>query len=662
MNALKRIEKGLMKRLIIITLLAALHISLCFSQTKKIDSLLAVYSKCKIDTCKIDILLAVSAFYRDAEPEKTISYGMIALKLAQKIDDDKREAEVLDLIGQGYEQIGDIAKAISNFNESFRIASNIHDIEALARIKLNLGGCYTDVGNFPLAVDYNKEAVKYFSMLNQSVNLCRAEVFLSDALFKSGNPDSAIFYLDKAIVLSKSNNNYLLDYILTNYAESYYLKKQFSLSKEYIGKAMTLSIQINDQYAIAAEYLVLAKIYLSLNDLSNAELYVKKGLAVAEETKIRENLIDAYNILSKILEKKGNYAEALKFKNLFIVTNDSIQSATNNDIVQTFENNRSKQDLAVLKAEKRRKESELKRQELVSDIIFGTLLLVSAFAGFVFYSRNKLKQTNAKLQLANEEINKKQQEILCQNEALVANNLQIKKQSEDIEELNNLKDRLLAIISHDLRSPLKNLKAILGLLAAGNLSQEKFQTIIPALVKGVTTTLELVENLLFWSNAQLKGTHIVRKNFELYPLVQTQLQLFEKQASDKQIELLNEISPDMVVHADKNMIDLVLRNLVANAIKYCDQNKKVILSAKQLDNKIEINVTDNGMGISEENIQKVFKKKERFTTLGTNRESGTGLGLILCKDFVEKNNGTIGVESKEGEGARFWFTLPAKIS
>ena len=649
-----------MKRPIILLFLL-LNISFIFSQQKKSDSLLSIYANCKVDTCKIDILLAISAFYRDAEPEKTISYGTIALNLAQKIDDDQRKVKVLDLLGQGYEQIGDIAKAITNFNKSFKIATNIHDIEALARIKLNLGGCYTDVGNYMLAVEYNKESVKYYSLLNQPVNLCRSEVFLSDALFKSGNPDSAIYYLNKAIKLSVSNNNYLLDYIYANYAESYYLKKQYDLAKEYIGKAMSLSLLWNDQYALSAEYLVSAKIYLSLNDLPNAELYVKKGLAVAEVTKIRENLIDAYNIYSTILEKKGNYAEALKFKNLFIVTNDSIQSATNNNIVQAFENNRSKQDLAVLKAEEKRKDSELKRQQLLSGIILGTLLLVAAFAGFVFHSRNKLKQTNNQLHLANEEISNKQKEIIQQNEALFAYNNQIKKQATDIEELNSLKDRLLAIISHDLRNPLKNLKSILGLLAAGNLTQEKFQTIIPALVKGVTTTLELVENLLFWSNAQLKGTPIVRTNFELYSLVNTQLQLFEKQVNDKQVELLSEIQQDLMVHADKNMIDLVLRNLISNAIKYCDKNKKIIVSAKQIGNQIEINITDNGIGISEENILKVFKTNERFTTPGTNRENGTGLGLILCKDFVEKNNGHIGVESTEGKGARFWFTLPSKV-
>ena len=426
-----------MKRPIILLFLL-LNISFIFSQQKKSDSLLSIYANCKVDTCKIDILLAISAFYRDAEPEKTINYGTIALKLAQKIDDDQRKVKVLDLLGQGYEQIGDIAKAITNFNKSFKIATNIHDIEALARIKLNLGGCYTDVGNYMLAVEYNKESVKYYSLLNQPVNLCRSEVFLSDALFKSGNPDSAIYYLNKAIKLSVSNNNYLLDYIYANYAESFYLKKQYDLAKEYIGKAMSLSLLWNDQYAISAEYLLLAKIYLSLNDLPNAELYVKKGLAVAEVTKIRENLIDAYNIYSKILEKKGNYAEALKFRNLYIVSNDSIQSATNNNIVQTFENNRSKQDLAVLKAEEKRKDSELKRQQLLTGIILGTLLLVAAFAGFVFHSRNKLKQTNNQLHLANEEISNKQKEIILQNEALFANNNQIKKQATDIEELNSL--------------------------------------------------------------------------------------------------------------------------------------------------------------------------------------------------------------------------------
>ena len=200
----------------------------------------------------------------------------------------------------------------------------------------------------------------------------------------------------------------------------------------------------------------------------------------------------------------------------------------------------------------------------------------------------------------------------------------------------------------------------MNLLAAGTITIEKFKTIVPNLLNSVSTTSELVDNLLHWSKSQLTGATIYSSNFDINELAQTQLSLFERQTLDKKLELTNEIPSKTFVYADKNMIDLVLRNLVGNSIKFCNANGKITITHKQFEDYIEVSVADNGIGIAPENIDKVFQSKERYTTIGTNKEMGTGLGLLLCKDFVEKNNGTIGVESKVNKGSRFWFTLPKR--
>ena len=156
----------------------------------------------------------------------------------------------------------------------------------------------------------------------------------------------------------------------------------------------------------------------------------------------------------------------------------------------------------------------------------------------------------------------------------------------------------------------------------------------------------------------MKGITISGSNFDIHELIQNQIELFEKQANDKQIVITNEAPSNTFAFADKSMIDLVLRNLVANAIKFCYQEGIIAITAKRIPNYIEISVCDEGVGIEAENIDKIFKSKERFTTLGTNKEIGTGLGLLLCKEYIERNNGQIGVESKSGKGSKFWFTLP----
>ncbi len=651
-----RYNSCLMKYILTISLLFLA--ALTFSQPTFIDSLSIRYNQTKVDTAKIDFILFASDYLRDTKPEAAISFGKAALKIAQKIQDSKREMLLLDLIGQGYDQVGDIANSISFFNASFKIATEIHDLKAIAAINLNLGACYTDIGNGRLGADYYKSAADGFAKLNDNIGLCKSEVYLSDALFKAKDPDKALYYLEKVKPLSLQLNGYLLHYVYTNFAECYFMKNEFQLAKNYVLQAMVISQKLNDLYALSADNLVLAKVYLALDDLAKAEIFVKKGLEIAEQTKIRENLIDAYNLYSKIYEKQGKYADALKFKTRYIVTKDSLEFTLNDYILHAYENEKKDGEVAVMKAGEIRKDAELKRQHFIIAVGFCAFLLLLCIAGYIYYSRNTLRIAHLETERAYQEVNRTHAEIIGQNEALIKNNVQISRQSEDIKKLSNLKDRLFSIISHDLRGPFRNLQTVLNLLLEGTLSQDKFQTIIPQLVKGVSSSSDLVENLLHWSKSQLTGAMVVGIDLNIYGLVQNQLSLFEKQAADKQLELRNETSLNTIVYADKDMIDLVLRNLVANAIKFCHPKGRIIISSKQIENHIEISVTDQGIGISPENIHKVFQEEERFTTRGTGNEAGTGLGLLLCKDFVEKNNGIIGVESKLNEGSRFWFTLP----
>ena len=634
-----------------------LLVSISFSQQKRADSLIAVSNNSKVDSTRIDLLLEASNLVLDFNPKKAIQLGEIALKKAQSIQDSKREQQSYVRIGAGYEDIGDITNAIANFNESIKIATKNNDIIALGETKLSLGIVYSDLGNQQLSIEYYTSAMECYSKSKDMKGLCRSYVDLSDALFKSNNSDKAIFYLNKAKELSLKNDNYLLLYIYTNIGEVYCQKHEYDLARENAFESIELAKEANNLYILSSDYLILTKVYLAQNDLKNARINVEKGLQLAQTTGIKEILISSYNLYSQTLEKQKDFVEALKYRNLYMSTKDSLQSTLNNNLLQAYESEKRDGEMAVMKSTEIQKDAELKKQHLITAIILVTLILVIGFSGYVLYTRNKLKEANLELEIANSEISDKQSEIVLQNNELVANNEQIKVQSKHIEELNSLKDRLFAIISHDLRTPFNNLKGILNLLTSGDLSKEKFQTIIPMLEKSLSTASGLLDNLLHWSNSQLKGEIIELNDFEINRLVKTQLDLFEKQATDKQIILINEIPEGTIVFADSNMIDVVLRNLVANAIKFCHAGGKITISSKQMEGFVEISVQDEGIGISPNNIPRIFQEKGKFTTLGTNREFGTGLGLLLCKDFVEKLNGKIGVESKVNEGSRFWFTL-----
>lgn len=233
-----------------------------------------------------------------------------------------------------------------------------------------------------------------------------------------------------------------------------------------------------------------------------------------------------------------------------------------------------------------------------------------------------------------------------------------RKQSEvKLKELNQLKDRLFSIISHDLRSPLLSLMDILSMTSDGTVSDEEFKSYLPTLAKNIGYTSGLVENLLQWSKSQLAGTVVNATAFDIKEMVTYVLNSYGQIATDKRIDLQNNIQGVTMVYADRDMIQAVLRNLVSNAIKFCHKGDWILISLEISTDSVMVVVADSGIGISEKNIGKLFGTNN-FTTPGTTNERGTGLGLLLCKDFIEKNGGEIGVESKEGNGSRFYFTLP----
>ncbi len=642
-----------------LVLILSLFVSISFAQQKSADSLLIEYNKCTVDTTKIDLLLRYANSTIGEDPRKSISYGKMCLKMAQDKGDLHRTLSAYETIGKGFQYLGDIRNVIYNFNEANKIAKKLNDKIAFAYLNLYYGYLYAYMGNYKLAIAYYKNAIDYFQLSPDYQGLCICYINISDALYNTNKFDESLIYLQKAKSISQLHNDYRIVFINSNFAETYLRTNKLALANEYALKGLEIASKQNNQYIISSDYLILAKIYFIQNKLKNAELFAKKGLTIAQKTSIKKILIDSYSILYQVLDKEEKYKESALYKTLLLKTKDSIQSSINNNLLEAFEYQKRDEEIAGMKAEDIKKNTELKQQKLLIEIIALLLILVICIASYVFYSRNRLKKTTSELKKAYQEISTNQNEIIVQNQELLVYNEQIITQSTHIEELNNLKDRIFAIISHDLRRPFNNLNSTLKLLVAGSLSEQRIQTIIPLLIKSMSTVSELLDNLLQWSNTQLKGESIEYSTFEVNDLVQMQIELFETQVQEKQILLKNEINRNTTVFADKHLTDIVLRNLVSNAIKFCKEGGIVTISAKQLQDKVEISVKDEGVGIVAENIEKVFQEKGKFTTLGTKKEQGTGIGLMLCKDFVEKQNGSIGVESKVNEGSRFWFTLPS---
>jgi PAS domain S-box-containing protein len=237
---------------------------------------------------------------------------------------------------------------------------------------------------------------------------------------------------------------------------------------------------------------------------------------------------------------------------------------------------------------------------------------------------------------------------------------EIKLKNEELSELNAQKDRFFSIIAHDLKSPFNSIMGFSEILV-GQINENDYDGIkryAEIILVSSQRAMDLLMNLMDWTRAQTGRMEFNPEYFEMVDLIDENILLFDDIAAQKGVTINRILSPNIPVFADKEMLNTVCRNLISNAIKFTKPDGEIVISAIEKQTEIMVSVSDNGVGISKTNIEKLFRIDQKYTTSGTNREQGTGLGLLLCKEFIEKHGGHIRVESLEGIGSTFSFTLP----
>jgi PAS domain S-box-containing protein len=236
----------------------------------------------------------------------------------------------------------------------------------------------------------------------------------------------------------------------------------------------------------------------------------------------------------------------------------------------------------------------------------------------------------------------------------------LKKSEATLREINATKDKFFSIIAHDLRNPLSAILGLLNILISdySKFDREKIEKMLVMLAEQSKLTFSLLENLLLWSRSQSGKMEINPSMLNLHGMVKENFSLLRSQSESKNQELIISVPDPCIAFADETMINTVLRNLLSNAVKFTPHGGTIKVSASEINNYIEISVSDTGVGISEKNLENIFRIGSKISTPGTDKESGTGLGLILCKEFIEKNNGNIMVNSTPGKGSIFSFRIP----
>jgi signal transduction histidine kinase/ligand-binding sensor domain-containing protein len=289
---------------------------------------------------------------------------------------------------------------------------------------------------------------------------------------------------------------------------------------------------------------------------------------------------------------------------------------------------------------------------------YSSFVLLAAVLGF-FLVRSKLHVKEKEKQILELQILSRTKELLQQKEIIEAQYKVLKNSEDRLTQLNYKKDLIFSILSHDLRSPLTTLQGYLNLLIQSydSFSKEEIRTMAEKIKNSVSNSLDLLDNILYWSLSQMGSINYNPKKVNVATLVNKTVTLYALFAENKKIELRSEVTDKYVVLADENMMLLIIRNLVSNALKYTQIGGKVIIKAYPEEDYIGISVSDNGVGIEENIFGSLFEKDFSFSTRGTQNEKGTGLGLYLCKEFAELNHGQLTVASKKGEGSTFTLFL-----
>ncbi len=280
------------------------------------------------------------------------------------------------------------------------------------------------------------------------------------------------------------------------------------------------------------------------------------------------------------------------------------------------------------------------------------MLFISFALGDKFNALVNENEKARQQELSREKSEKERLELIVQQRTE-----EISHKNSKLEEVNRIKDKLFSVVSHDIKGPLATLQQVLRLVKIKKLDADEFKQVSGELEVQLDKTNEFIDNLLQWAKLQLRGETFEPTRLIVRDVVTETLELMQLEANKKSITIISDLPENGVVVADLNMIRTVLRNLLMNAVKFTPMNGAVRISGQIVDHKVIVSVSDTGVGIPGRNLERLFTMRS-VTTLGTHQEKGTGLGLLLCREFIEKNGGTIWVESEENRGTTFSFSLP----
>ena len=611
-----------------------------------------ILTKDSVNLHLIDSLNETAFKVKRFDVVKALNYLSVSQSMASKINYQKGLA-VANLYEAGiYQQSGYSNKALSIYYKALDIAKANNDTFNIARCNIQIAAALKENNDFDAAEKLYKESLLIFKKLNKPQEVININNSIGQLYISKKKYAEAKEYFDDALAESiaikyvygekKSYQN--LGFIELN-------NKNIDKAEAYFLKAKTIDEEQNDYYGLALSNMYLAEVAEQRKNSKGVLLFALEGFAMAKKANAFSLMDSNIQFILKAYKKQNNFAKMAVWQDSLLLLIKE-QNQKDKQYAINFIELVKNQEKQKIEAQKRVAENvEVSNWQIFVIIVVTLLLMIISVIAFVMRRNYKVQQAMGR-DLASKNI------IIEKNiTSLDELNKAVSIQNQRLEDENRMKDKLLSIISHDLRHPMVNTKSIVELINLGMVTPEETKELMNQLEGQYVRSIGLLDNLLFWLRGQMQGKSIEKSKVNIHQLINGLMDEQSLNLQTKKITLHNETEATPIIQADKEMLKVVFRNLISNAIKFTPREGLIRISCKTTTTDLFIYVNDNGVGMSKEIVEKV-NAKQYYSSTGTDKEKGTGFGLILCRDLIANHNGALAIESEIGNGSTFIVQLP----
>ncbi len=605
-------------------------------------------------------------YYFLGEYKEALEYSHQALPMHREHNQLQELADNLSVISYIYNARGNVQKALDYSLQALRVRQQLRDYNEIAKSLNSIGDFYLKQNNLSKSLENYRQSLATSRKVDNKRGIAFSMNNIGTVYMRQGEPGHALRYYQTALHIHRQlDNQFQVAVSLNNLGNAYLSLDRYEQARRNFESALGLFQKLRNKQHSATVLSQIGKSYLEQQQTGKALKYHMQALELAKATDSQPLLRDMYKAVADIYLAMNQSQEFMKYYRYYEALHNALELEQNKikiaEMQAAFEEEKSRKELEEIKADRKIQVMELDRQKTIRNFLLVCIALSVAFSAvlFSFYrlknrSNEQLKEQHAIISHQNEELSQINTRLNTLNEKLVSSEAELRKSNET-------KDKFFSIIAHDLRSPLATFTAFLSVLSGKDhaFTTEQITEIAIGTEKSLRNLSALLNNLLQWSQSQMGHIRYDPEAVWMYEAAQQTISLLSDEARNKDIHIQATVGHDVFAYADRNMLSFVLRNLLSNAIKFTPQDGRICIECTvQAEGMLQVVVADSGVGISPENILKLFGLASSFTTPGTADERGTGLGLVLCKEFVEKNKGRIWVESKVNEGSRFHFTIP----